>query len=46
MSFQVELKGDRIELLGAVEPDIYPLQKKRHSLEFLRSESSQTIQQT
>ena len=31
-----EIKGTEIELVGACEPD-FPLQKKRHSLEFLRS---------
>jgi asparaginyl-tRNA synthetase len=32
----VELRADRIEVVGAVAPD-YPLQKKRHSFEFLRT---------
>ncbi len=31
-----ELRASRVELVGAVDAD-YPLQKKRHSLEFLRS---------
>lgn len=33
---QVEVQADRIELLGAADPNVYPLQKKGHSLEFLR----------
>jgi asparaginyl-tRNA synthetase len=33
---RVELKADRIELVGDVASD-YPLQKKRHSFEFLRT---------
>lgn len=32
----VEVQADRIELLGAADPSSYPLQKKGHSLEFLR----------
>lgn len=32
----VEVLADKIELLGAADPDSYPLQKKGHSLEFLR----------
>jgi len=32
----VELHAQRIELLGRVDPEGYPLQKKRHSFEFLR----------
>lgn len=33
----VELKADTITLFGSAPADTYPLQKKRHSLEFLRS---------
>ncbi len=33
---QVEVQADRIELLGTADPNAYPLQKKGHSLEFLR----------
>jgi asparaginyl-tRNA synthetase len=33
---RVELKAERVELVGAVDRD-YPLQKKRHSFEFLRT---------
>jgi asparaginyl-tRNA synthetase len=32
----VELHADRIRVLGLTDPDAYPLQKKRHSFEFLR----------
>jgi asparaginyl-tRNA synthetase len=31
-----ELRAARIELLGEADPETYPLQKKRHSMEFLR----------
>ena len=32
----VELVADKIEILGDCDPEIYPLQPKKHSLEFLR----------
>ena len=32
----VEIQADRIEVLGRADADEYPLQKKGHSLEFLR----------
>lgn len=32
----VEVQAEKIELLGAADPNTYPLQKKGHSLEFLR----------
>ena len=32
--FEIQAKG--LELLGAADPETYPLQKKRHTLEFLR----------
>ncbi|MBT8191697.1 MAG: asparagine--tRNA ligase [Saprospiraceae bacterium] len=32
----VELKANNIEILGLADPEKYPLQPKRHSLEFLR----------
>ena len=32
----VELQGQSIEVIGEASPDTYPLQKKRHSFEFLR----------
>lgn len=33
---RVELNASQVELLGLADPDKYPLQPKRHSLEFLR----------
>lgn len=33
----VEIHADSIELIGKCDPETYPLQKKRHSFEFLRS---------
>lgn len=33
----IELLAESIEVLGWADPESYPLQKKRHSLEFLRS---------
>ncbi len=33
----VELLAEKIAVLGWADPETYPLQKKRHSLEFLRS---------
>src|SRR5690606_26685558 len=32
----VELTAEKIEILGDCDPEVYPLQPKRHSLEFLR----------
>ena len=32
----VEVQADTIEIYGTADPDTYPLQKKGHSLEFLR----------
>jgi asparaginyl-tRNA synthetase len=32
----VEIQADHIEVLGTADPNSYPLQKKGHSLEFLR----------
>ncbi len=32
-----EIKADEIELIGACPPERYPLQKKHHTFEFLRS---------
>jgi asparaginyl-tRNA synthetase len=32
----VEIQAREIEVLGTADPDIYPLQKKGHSMEFLR----------
>jgi asparaginyl-tRNA synthetase len=34
---KVELHADRIWVYGWADPEIYPLQKKRHSFEFLRT---------
>ncbi len=36
---EVELASEEITVLGWADPETYPLQKKRHSLEFLRSMS-------
>ncbi|HTX73718.1 MAG TPA: asparagine--tRNA ligase, partial [Rectinemataceae bacterium] len=33
---KVEIKATRLELIGEAPPESYPLQKKAHSLEFLR----------
>ncbi len=33
----VELRANRLKVLGWADPERYPLQKKRHSLEFLRT---------
>ncbi len=34
---KVELQAEEFEVLGWADPEIYPLQKKRHSFEFLRT---------
>ncbi|HBI14351.1 MAG TPA: asparagine--tRNA ligase [Desulfobulbaceae bacterium] len=34
---EVELRAEEIEILGTADPESYPLQKKRHSFEFLRT---------
>ncbi len=34
---KVEMHADEIEIYGWADPEIYPLQKKRHSFEFLRT---------
>ena len=34
---KVEMQAEEIEVMGWSDPDIYPLQKKRHSFEFLRT---------
>ncbi len=34
---EVEVRAEQVEVIGAADPETYPLQKKRHSLEFLRS---------
>ncbi len=33
---EVEVNAERIDLIGKADPESYPLQKKRHSFEFLR----------
>jgi len=33
---QVELKAEEVHLIGGCDAEKYPLQKKRHTLEFLR----------
>jgi asparaginyl-tRNA synthetase len=35
----VELKANKIEILGTAHPDEYPLQPKKHTLEFLREKA-------
>ncbi len=32
----IEMQGDVLEVIGVADPETYPLQKKGHSLEFLR----------
>jgi asparaginyl-tRNA synthetase len=34
---RIELKADAIQVYGEADPETYPLQKKRHSFEFLRT---------
>jgi asparaginyl-tRNA synthetase len=34
---KIEMQAKEIQLLGPCNPEVYPLQKKRHSLEFLRT---------
>ena len=34
---KVELQAEELEVLGWADPEVYPLQKKRHSFEFLRT---------
>lgn len=34
---EVELQAKNISIIGKCDPDTYPMQKKRHSFEFLRS---------
>jgi asparaginyl-tRNA synthetase len=36
---KVELKADALEILGDSDPEKYPLQPKKHSLEFLREKA-------
>jgi asparaginyl-tRNA synthetase len=34
---RIELKAQKVKVFGEADPETYPLQKKRHSFEFLRS---------
>lgn len=34
---RIELQAESVEVLGIADPETYPLQKKRHSFEFLRT---------
>jgi asparaginyl-tRNA synthetase len=34
---RIELKAEQLKVYGEADPDTYPLQKKRHSFEFLRT---------
>lgn len=34
---QYELQAKTVEIIGACDPEVYPLQKKRHTFEFLRT---------
>jgi asparaginyl-tRNA synthetase len=34
---RIELKAQKLKVYGEADPDTYPLQKKRHSFEFLRT---------
>lgn len=34
---KVELQAEEVEVVGWADPEVYPLQKKRHSFEFLRT---------
>jgi asparaginyl-tRNA synthetase len=34
---RIELRAETLEVVGAADPETYPLQKKRHSFEFLRT---------
>ncbi|MGA1772809.1 MAG: asparagine--tRNA ligase [Flavobacteriaceae bacterium] len=36
---QVEIQVEAVELLGMADPDLYPIQPKKHSLEFLREKA-------
>ncbi len=34
---EIEMQAKTIDIIGTCNPEVYPLQKKRHSLEFLRT---------
>ena len=36
---ETELMVESLELLGAADPEVYPMQMKRHSMEFLREKA-------
>src|SRR5690606_40249624 len=36
---QVEIQVKELKVLGAADPDTYPIQPKKHSLEFLREKA-------
>lgn len=36
---RVEIQADEVRLLGAAEADVYPIQQKRHTFEFLRTQA-------
>jgi asparaginyl-tRNA synthetase len=36
---KIELAAEKVEILGMADPDEYPLQPKKHSLEFLREKA-------
>ncbi|MGA0030996.1 MAG: asparagine--tRNA ligase [Flavobacteriaceae bacterium] len=36
---QVEIQVEAVKLLGIADPDLYPIQPKKHSLEFLREKA-------
>ncbi len=36
---RVEVVADKVEILGVCDPEVYPLQPKKHSLEFLREKA-------
>jgi asparaginyl-tRNA synthetase len=35
----IEIKANNVEVLGECDPEVYPLQPKKHSLEFLREKA-------
>ena len=39
----VEIQVEAIELLGTADPDLYPIQPKKHSLEFLRENYKEMV---
>lgn len=34
---RIEMQGQQVTIFGEADPEVYPLQKKRHSFEFLRT---------